>query len=242
MGSVILPRTTMGDDCLLGKAVELVVSVFRFKVIAAPGLDLPADGGLSGKVVRRFGGVSSGKSGGTIGFGWGRTRGPGELGRETEERFCLARVRPPDAEGPVAGNIECDGDGFRRVGVEGLDVDRTPIEFVLAETCGLEIGVEGLEFWDGLGFSVEGMFGAGWTLQGVEDLETFARAEGVEGLVTDEERLVGVEDLIKDDTDAELVLRIGFDLFELIPYWKLETDGRVAELLRVGLAGRLLSD
>lgn len=194
MDSVILPRTTMGDGCLLGKVVELVVSVFPFKVRAAPGLDLPADGGLSGKVVRRFGGVSSGKSGGTIGCGWGRTRGPGELGRETEARFCLARVRPLEAEGPVTGDI--DGAGFRRVGVEGLDVDRLPIEFVLAETCGLEIGVEGLEFWDDLGFSVEGMLGAGWTLQGVEDLETFARAEGVEDLVTDEERLLGVEDLI----------------------------------------------
>lgn len=131
-------------DCLLGKAVELVVSVFPFKVRAAPGLDLPADGGPSSKVLCRFGGVSSGKSGGTIGCDCGRTRRPGELGRETEARFCLARVRPSEAEGPFTGDI--DSPGFRRVGVVGLDVDRLPIEFKFAETCGLEIGVEGLEF------------------------------------------------------------------------------------------------
>lgn len=144
MGSAFLPWTTMGDDCLLGKAVELVVSVFPFKVRAAPGLDLPADGGPSSKVLCRFGGVSSGKSGGTIGCDCGRTRRPGELGRETEARFCLARVRPSEAEGPFTGDI--DSPGFRRVGVVGLDVDRLPIEFKFAETCGLEIGVEGLEF------------------------------------------------------------------------------------------------
>lgn len=43
---------------------------------------------------------------------------------------------------------------------------------------------------------MEGMSGEGWTLQGVEDLDTFGRTVGVEGLVIDEERLVGVEDLI----------------------------------------------
>lgn len=62
--SASLPLVTTGDDCLLGTlAVFTIESVFPFAVRAAtPGLDLPADIGLSGKVVRRFGGVSSGKS------------------------------------------------------------------------------------------------------------------------------------------------------------------------------------
>ena len=67
LGSTSLPLVTAGDDCLLGRFTGLGVSAFPFKVITAPGLDLPAESGLSGKVVRRLGGVSSGKSGRTIG-------------------------------------------------------------------------------------------------------------------------------------------------------------------------------
>lgn len=48
----------MGDGCLLDKFPELGVSVFPFPVTARPGRDLPAESGLSGKVVLRFGGVS----------------------------------------------------------------------------------------------------------------------------------------------------------------------------------------
>lgn len=72
----------MGDECLLGIFTDPVVSGLLFIVRAAPGRDLPADTGLSGKVVLRLGGVSRGKSGGTTGCCGGRTRGLGELGRD----------------------------------------------------------------------------------------------------------------------------------------------------------------
>lgn len=84
-GSGTLPLVTTGDDCLLGKFAAPEFSTFPFKVTVKPGLDLPAESGLSGKVVRRFGGVSSGKSGITIGCCVGRTRGFGELGRDVED-------------------------------------------------------------------------------------------------------------------------------------------------------------
>ncbi|KAJ0955201.1 hypothetical protein HanPSC8_Chr01g0000151 [Helianthus annuus] len=62
-GSASLPLATMGDDGLL----VFVFSTLPFTVKAAPGLDLPADTGLSGKLVLRFGGVSFGKSGRLMG-------------------------------------------------------------------------------------------------------------------------------------------------------------------------------
>lgn len=66
-----------------------------------PGLDLPAESGLSGRVVRRLGGVSSGKSCRTSGCGGGRTRGLGLLGRDTgAARLPIERVRT-GVEGPV---------------------------------------------------------------------------------------------------------------------------------------------
>lgn len=80
-GSVSLPLVTTGDECLLGIFTDPVASGLLFIVRAAPGRDLPADTGRSGKVVLRFGGVSRGKSGGTIGC-CDRTRGLGELGRD----------------------------------------------------------------------------------------------------------------------------------------------------------------
>lgn len=132
-GSVSLPLVTTGDECRL-ETLELVIvcSGFPFEVRATPGLDLPADIGLSGKVVLRFGGVSSEKSGSTIGCGGARTRGPGELGRETEAAvFPFVRLRPPGVEGPETG--EYDGVEFRSVGVDGLDVVRGAGEFRLAE-------------------------------------------------------------------------------------------------------------
>lgn len=67
VGSESLPLVRMGDECLLDVLVAAVVSEFPFVETAAPGLDLPAETGLSGKVVLRFGGVSRGKSGGTTG-------------------------------------------------------------------------------------------------------------------------------------------------------------------------------
>lgn len=82
MGSASLPLVTTGDECLLGVFTELVVSWFAFMVTELTGLDLPAETGLSGKVVLRFAGVSTGKSGGMTGCCEDRTRGPGELGRD----------------------------------------------------------------------------------------------------------------------------------------------------------------
>lgn len=146
LDSVSLPLVTTGDECLLGtEAVLCMGSTFPFTLRVAPGLDLPADIGLSGKVVRRFGGVSCGKSWSTIGCGGGRTRGPGELGRETEAPLrLLVRLRPPGVEGTDIGDK--DGAEFRRVGVDGLDVVRGAGEVMFEEVCGLEVGVDGLEF------------------------------------------------------------------------------------------------
>ena len=58
-----LPLLTIGDDdCLLVISPEFVFCTCPFTVLAAPGLDLPAERGLSGNVVLRFGGVLCGKS------------------------------------------------------------------------------------------------------------------------------------------------------------------------------------
>lgn len=125
---------TTGDDCLLGTEELFVVgSTFPLAARDAPGLDLPADIGLSGKDVRRFGGVSWGKSGGTIGCGVDRSRGPGELGRETDALLLRPfwRLRPPGVEGKET--VDKDGVMLRRVGVDGLDVIRGAGEFMLVE-------------------------------------------------------------------------------------------------------------
>lgn len=66
-GSVDLPLETMGEECLLDIFDVAVLSEFPFTETVEPGRDLPAETGLSGKVVLRFGGVSRGKSGGTTG-------------------------------------------------------------------------------------------------------------------------------------------------------------------------------
>jgi len=66
-----LPLLEIGDGCLLDMVVTtgVCISEFGFRVTAEPGRDLPAETGLSeGSVVLRFGGVSRGKSGGTIGL------------------------------------------------------------------------------------------------------------------------------------------------------------------------------
>lgn len=93
----------------------------------APGRDLPAERGLSGNVVLRFGGVSWGKSDGTTGCGGGRTRGLGELGLDDgAELRPLNGTRPAEAKEPVVREGDEDGDGneLLRVGVEGRDSDR----------------------------------------------------------------------------------------------------------------------
>lgn len=110
-----------------------------FTVTVAPGRDLPADIGLSGKVVRRFGGASSEKSGRTIGCGGGRTREPGELGRDPG----VVVLRTFEIDGPDG---EGEGAEFRRAGVDGLEADQVDGEFKFGENWDLEVGVEGLEF------------------------------------------------------------------------------------------------
>lgn len=211
--SVSLPLAIMGEECLLGALNGPVVSGFPFIVTAIPGRDLPAEIGLSGKVVLRFGGVSREKSGGTIGCCGGRTLGLGELGRDDGAGFRpFDRTRPAEVEGPAAEDKE--GTRFRRVGVDGREFDRAAVEFKLAEICGLELGVDGLEFWDGRVLSMEELVGAGRTLEGVEDRDAVGRADGVDGLAVDGERLMGEDGLMYDETEAELVLRIEEDLFE----------------------------
>jgi hypothetical protein len=131
VGSVSLPRVAMGDDCLLGILTAAGASEFPFMVTATPGRDLPAETGLSGKVVLRFGGVSSGKSGGMTGCGGGRIRGPGELGRDTgAELRPFDRMRPAEVEG--LATCDTDGNEFRRVGVDGRESDRVTGEFKFA--------------------------------------------------------------------------------------------------------------
>lgn len=192
--SETLPLAITGDDGLLALGVFDVGSAFPLAARLAPDLDLPADSGLSGNVVRRLGGVSRGKSGSMTGCGGGRILGPGELGRETEVtlRPLLVRLRPPGVKGTDTGDK--DGAEFRRVGVDGLDVVRGEGELKFADICDLEVGVEGLEFWDGLCLSTEDVLIEGRGLEGVVDLDTEGWLEGVEDLVIDGERLVGVDD------------------------------------------------
>lgn len=124
--SVSLPLEMTGDGCLLGK-FTVGDSTFPFPVTATPGLDLPAESGLSGNVVLRFGGVSSEKSGRIIGCGMGRTRGLGELGRDpiaVLRPFDIARTEDPVAvDKEVAAAADKEGAEFRRVGVDGREAD-----------------------------------------------------------------------------------------------------------------------
>lgn len=168
--TVCLPLVTIGDDCLLDILAAEVVAM------AVPGLDLPAERGLSGKVVLRFGGVSCGKSGGMIGWGGGRTRGLGELGLDVGPT-----VRPlEDKARTEEGEDVAEGVGLLQVGVDGLE-----------EGCRMtgEVGVDGLEFWDGLVVDEE---------RAVVVVVDGRVLEGVEGreVAVDEERLVGVDGLM----------------------------------------------
>lgn len=56
--------------------------------------------------------------------------------------------------------------------------------------------------------------GEGRDLEGVEERDDVVRTEGVEDLTPDEERVLGEDGLVYDETEAELVLRIEEDLFE----------------------------
>jgi len=82
---------------------ETTLCKFRFAlaVRASPGRTLPAEAGLSGSLVLRFGGASLGKSGISIGCTGARARGLGEHGRVA--KAAGFRTRPTDVAGPVAG-------------------------------------------------------------------------------------------------------------------------------------------
>ena len=56
--------------------------------------------------------------------------------------------------------------------------------------------------------------GDGQTFEGVEGRDDVERADGVEGLAVDGERVIGEDGLVYDDTEAELVLRIEVPLFD----------------------------
>lgn len=194
-----LPLVVMGDGCRLVALTGPEVSDFPLTVTAAPGRDLPAESGRSGKVVLRLGGVSRGKSGGTTGCGGGRSRGLGELGLDEG-----APLRPFESTRPLDTGVPADGDRegaeFLRVGVDGREfgreLDRAVVELMFAAICGLEIGVEGLEFCDGRGFSIEELVETGRILEGVEGRDAVARADGVEGLAAEGERVTGEDGLM----------------------------------------------
>jgi len=107
---------------------------------AIPGLDLPADSGLSGNFVLKFGGVLLGKSGISSGHTGARGRGFGELGRdegadegaefrpllaadrETDVKLLMLELRPTEGERPIAGADERVA-GWR-VGVDDRELER----------------------------------------------------------------------------------------------------------------------
>ena len=188
----------MGEDGRLGILTEAWISEFPFEVRALPGRDLPAETGLSGNVVLRFGGVSRGKSGGTTGWGGARTRGPGELGLDAGAELRPFNVaRPAEFEDTVIG--DADGIELRRVGVEGRESDRaegTVGECKFPEIWGLELGVEGLEFCDVLFLSTDEQEETERGLEGVEDRDAVGREEGVAGLAAAGERVVGEDGLV----------------------------------------------
>lgn len=199
--------TTGEDDCLRGGFAGPAVSEFARTVRATPGRDRPAETGRSGRVVLRFGGTSSGKSGSTMGCGGTRARGPGELARDAgaELRPFAGGIRPTEEE-REAGVKVCVG--FRRVGVDGRELDRIVEEFKFAGICGRAVGVEGRGFGDGRVLYSLGELTDGRVLEGVADLTGIERAVGANSLAEDVkvDRDVGVEGR-EDVTEAELVFR-----------------------------------
>lgn len=187
---------TTGDEFLL--VMGPLGSGLAFAVLLPEtGLDLPADIGLSGRVVLRLGGVSRGKSASTIGCcGVVRTLGPGELGLDNEGAVRpFGATRPPEILDPEAADTEVDG--LRRLGVEGREFGLEAIVFwEFAESCGLEVGVDGLELRDGLALSMDELDEPGRILDGVEARDTEEVRVGVEGLAEDDERELGEEGLM----------------------------------------------
>lgn len=114
----------------------------------------------------------------------------------------------------TAADWDRGGAEFLRVGVEGRELDREAGTLKFTGICGLELGVEGLELCVTRGFSTEELVWPVRIREGVEGREVDERADGVEGLAVDEDRVMGEDGLIWDDTEAELVLRIEDDLFD----------------------------
>lgn len=137
-----LLRLTADTETFFIGAEAAEGSVFGVDLMpkAIPGRDLPADSGLSGNFVLRFGGVSFGKSGISRGRTGARGRGFGELGRDdgADEgaeflpvlaadldvvvKLLMLEVRPTEGERPIAGADEriagC------RVGVDDRELER----------------------------------------------------------------------------------------------------------------------
>lgn len=194
--SASLPLVTIGDEFLLVMG-PLGSGLAFAMLLPATGLDLPADIGLSWRDVLRLGGVSRGKSARTIGCcGVVLTLGPGELGLDNEGAVRpFDTARPPEILDPDAADTEVDG--LRRVGVEGREFGLEAIIFgEFAESCGLEVGVDGLELRDGLVLSMDELDDPGRILDGVEDRDAEEVRVGVEGLAEDDERELGDEGLM----------------------------------------------
>jgi hypothetical protein len=141
-GSENLLRLTAGTETFFTGADVAEGSVFGLDLMpkAIPGLDLPADSGLSGNFVLKFGGVSLGKSGISSGRTGARGRGFGELGRddgadegaefrpllaadrETDVKLLMLELRPTEGERPIAGADERVA-GWR-VGVDDRELER----------------------------------------------------------------------------------------------------------------------
>jgi len=137
-----LLRLTAGTETFFTGAEAAEGSVFGVDLMpkAIPGRDLPADSGLSGNFVLRFGGVSFGKSGISSGRTGARGRGFGELGRDdgadegaefrpllaadqdTDVKLLMLELRPAEGERPIAGADERIA-GWR-VGVDDRELER----------------------------------------------------------------------------------------------------------------------
>ena len=107
---------TMGEELLRFeiRGVTSVLGVVVLVVNAIPWRVLPADAGLSGSLVFRFGGTSSGKSGMLIGCTGVLGLAAGELGRD---------------EGLLVVVDRETNEGVGRVGVDGLELGRGANEF-----------------------------------------------------------------------------------------------------------------
>lgn len=108
--SVTLLRETIGNDCLRFEQVGTAASDVALDLTdraAPPGRALPAEGGRSGNLVLRLGGVSVGKSGRSVGRTGARGRGPGELGRDAGPGFrpFTGGIRLADGERLMEGAV-----------------------------------------------------------------------------------------------------------------------------------------